>query len=53
MLQHTCWTYWGHSGAALLNSKCQVIGLHSAWDGATGTRHGVVWSNVFDFLRDL
>ena len=40
-MQHSCWTYWGHSGAALLNSDAEVCGLHSSWDDETATRHGV------------
>ena len=39
-LQHSCWTYWGHSGAPLFNERGQVVGLHSAWDDRSGIRHG-------------
>lgn len=51
-LQHDCWTYWGHSGAALLNSKCEVLGLHSSWDDELGTRHGVHLNAIQNFLRN-
>lgn len=39
-LQHSCWTYWGHSGAPLFNQVGHVVGLHCAWDDRTGMRHG-------------
>ena len=40
-LQHTCWTYWGHSGAPLFDARDgKVVGLHCAWDEETGMRHG-------------
>ena len=39
-LQHSCWTYWGHSGAPLFNQAGEVTGLHSAWDSSSGMRHG-------------
>ncbi|GMI23158.1 hypothetical protein TeGR_g5710 [Tetraparma gracilis] len=39
-LQHSCWTYWGHSGAPLFNEGGEVAGLHCAWDDGTGMRHG-------------
>ena len=34
-LQHSCWTYWGHSGAPLFNERGEVAGLHCAWDDMT------------------
>ena len=39
-LQHSCWTYWGHSGAPLFDQHGAVAGLHCAWDDRTGMRHG-------------
>ena len=39
-LQHSCWTYWGHSGAPLFDAQGRVVGLHCAWDDSTGMRHG-------------
>ena len=38
-MQHTCWTYWGHSGAPLFDDKGGVCGLHASWDQHTGMRH--------------
>ena len=37
-LEHSCWTYWGHSGAPLYNQDGQVAGLHCAWCDETGVR---------------
>lgn len=39
-LQHSCWTYWGHSGAPLFNENGCVAGLHSSWNDQTGMRYG-------------
>lgn len=39
-LQHTCWTYWGHSGAPLFDEHGAVTGLHCSWDNQTGMREG-------------
>ncbi|OCL03395.1 trypsin-like serine protease [Glonium stellatum] len=35
-LKHDCWTYWGHSGAPLVElfTGC-LVGLHSSWDEDT------------------
>lgn len=36
---HSCWTYWGHSGAPLFDAASgNVIGLHCAWDDESGIR---------------
>jgi len=41
-LMHDCWTYWGHSGAPLVDEKTgELIGLHSSWDEETGMRRGI------------
>lgn len=37
-LLHSCWTYWGHSGAPLFDADAGVVGLHCAWDDTTGMR---------------
>ena len=39
-LKHSCWTYWGHSGAPLFNQAGEIVGLHNAWNDRTGIRHG-------------
>ena len=38
-LMHTCWTYWGHSGAPLIDASGKVCGLHCSWDPHSGMRH--------------
>jgi len=50
MLQHSCWTYWGHSGAPLFNESGQVAGLHCAWDDGTGMRQGQALQNLHSVL---
>lgn len=50
-LMHDCWTYWGHSGAPLVDSRSgRLIGLHSSWDDETGMRRGVAWQAIREFL---
>lgn len=52
-LMHDCWTYWGHSGAPLLDAKTGgLIGLHSSWDDETGTRRGVPLEAIVEFLKE-
>jgi Trypsin-like peptidase domain len=51
-LKHDCWTYWGHSGAPLVEqSTSHLIGLHSSWDEKTGMRHGVPLGAIRQFLQ--
>jgi hypothetical protein len=38
LMTHSCWTYWGHSGAPLFNSEGCIVGLHCAWDEDSGVR---------------
>lgn len=52
-LKHDCWTYWGHSGAPLIDAnRGEMVGLHSSWDDETGMRRGVGWEAIQGFLRD-
>ncbi|KAF4831256.1 hypothetical protein CGCTS75_v005397 [Colletotrichum tropicale] len=52
-LMHTCWTYWGHSGAPLIERKSgKLIGLHSSWDDETGMRRGVALEAIQGFLAE-
>ncbi|KAK1989183.1 trypsin-like cysteine/serine peptidase domain-containing protein [Colletotrichum cereale] len=52
-LMHTCWTYWGHSGAPLLERRTgMLVGLHSSWDAETGMRRGVAWEAIVGFLEE-
>ncbi|KAM7185436.1 Trypsin-like cysteine/serine peptidase domain containing protein [Naviculisporaceae sp. PSN 640] len=51
-LMHDCWTYWGHSGAPLLDRKTgKLVGLHSSWDDQTGMRRGVAVEAIKEFLQ--
>ncbi|EXF81228.1 AT hook domain-containing protein [Colletotrichum fioriniae PJ7] len=52
-LMHSCWTYWGHSGAPLVDRKTgTLVGLHSSWDDETGMRRGVAWEAISGFLEE-
>ncbi|EGC42777.1 AT hook domain-containing protein [Histoplasma capsulatum var. duboisii H88] len=52
-LKHDAWTYWGHSGAPLLNTADgSLIGLHSSWDDRTRMRHGVPLVAIEMFLQE-
>ncbi|KXT08792.1 hypothetical protein AC579_2561 [Pseudocercospora musae] len=53
-LQHDCWTYWGHSGAPLIEKKAsgKLIGLHSSWEDHTGLRRGIALQAIQEFLAE-
>ncbi|KAK6207744.1 AT hook domain-containing protein [Colletotrichum tabaci] len=52
-LMHTCWTYWGHSGAPLVDRRTgTLVGLHSSWDDETGMRRGVALEAIVEFLEE-
>ncbi|PGH34395.1 hypothetical protein GX50_02762 [[Emmonsia] crescens] len=52
-LKHDAWTYWGHSGAPLLQALGgSLVGLHSSWDDRAGMRHGVPLVAIEMFLRE-
>ncbi|KAL2127506.1 hypothetical protein VTI74DRAFT_10622 [Chaetomium olivicolor] len=54
-LMHDCWTYWGHSGAPLVERTARMgeilVGVHSSWDAETGMRRGVGIEAIREFLR--
>ena len=54
-LMHSCWTYWGHSGAPLVERTARtgemLVGVHSSWDDETGMRRGVGVEAIREFLR--
>ncbi|CEI62718.1 hypothetical protein FVEN_g5241 [Fusarium venenatum] len=53
-LRHTCWTYWGHSGAGLFDRVAgSLVGVHSSWDEKTGMRRGVPLEAVVSFLEEF
>ena len=45
-IYHSCWTYWGHSGAPLFDEDGHVQGIHSSWDDQTGIRIGQKLENL-------
>ncbi|KDR68238.1 hypothetical protein GALMADRAFT_1354687 [Galerina marginata CBS 339.88] len=52
-LMHDCWTYWGHSGAPLVEQLSgRLVGLHSSWDDQTGMRRGIGLEAVKAFLGE-
>jgi hypothetical protein len=51
-LQHDCWTYWGHSGAPLIEQRTgRLIGLHSSWDDTSGMRRGIPFEAIQEFMQ--
>jgi len=53
LLLHSCWTYWGHSGAPLFDECGKVVGLHCAWDERSGIRHGQNLHHIHEILSLL
>lgn len=51
-LQHSCWTYWGHSGAPLFNVEGYVTGLHCAWDDGNGMRHAQKLQHLHEAVQE-
>jgi hypothetical protein len=49
---HSAWTYYGTSGGPLFY-RGKLIGLHSSWDSATSTRHGVHYRAILPFLEQI
>jgi len=52
-LLHSCWTYWGHSGAPLFDERGHVVALHCAWDDRTGIRHAQPLQHLIRFYSVL
>jgi S1-C subfamily serine protease len=51
-LKHDCWTYWGHSGAPLIDAATgKLVGLHSSWDETTGMRRGIALEAIQQHLK--
>lgn len=50
-LIHSCWTYWGHSGAPILNYDGKVVGVHNSWDDKNGNRHGLSVETIIEFMN--
>lgn len=52
-LMHDCWTYWGHSGAPLVDRiSGELVGLHSSWDDETGMRRGIALEAIQKHVKD-
>ena len=53
--QHGCWTYWGHSGGALLDVRGDVVAMHNSWDPESpiAQRHAVSHTVIETFLESL
>ncbi|KAF6829303.1 flavin-binding monooxygenase-like protein [Colletotrichum musicola] len=52
-LMHTCWTYWGHSGAPLIERRPgKLVGLHSSWDDQTCMRRGIALEAIQGFVEE-
>jgi len=50
---HSCWTYWGHSGAPIFNQNGQLVALHNSWDDLNGMRHGIGHAQISSFLQGI
>lgn len=50
-LKHSCWTYWGHSGAPLFDEQGQLVGMHNSWDDRNAMRHGLSILTIREFLN--
>jgi hypothetical protein len=48
--KHSAWTYWGHSGSPLFDTRGQIVALHNSWDSTTAMRHAVPWQAIRKFL---
>ena len=52
---HTCWTYWGHSGAPIFSAESDsgnIVGMHSSWDDETGARISVSLPEMRKFIDE-
>ena len=52
LAMHSAWTYYGTSGGGLF-FRGVLVGLHSSWDSATATRHGVHYRAMQSMLHAL
>eukprot|EP01083_Nonionella_stella_P171749 587432_1 len=48
---HSCWTYWGHSGAPIFNRSGQIVAIHNSWNDQTGLRHAVKLKHIKEFVN--
>lgn len=47
---HSCWTYWGHSGAPIFNYDLELIGIHNSWNDQNANRHAISLLGISKFL---
>ena len=49
--KHSCWTYWGSSGAPLfgIHDWC-IYSLHNSWNPDDAQRHAVAWEALSAFV---
>ncbi len=50
--KHDAWTYWGHSGSPLYDSRGRIVALHNSWDSTTAMRHAVRYEAIVHFLDE-
>lgn len=50
--KHDAWTYWGHSGSPLFDTRGHIVALHNSWDSRTAMRHAVPWQAIEKFLGE-
>jgi len=50
--KHSAWTYWGHSGSPLFDTRGRIVALHNSWDSKTAMRHAVPWEAIGKFLAE-
>ncbi len=49
-LIHSCWTYWGHSGAPIFNTNGKIVGMHNSWNEKNANRHGNSLLGIIKFI---
>ena len=52
-VKHSCWTYWGTSGAPLFNGKGQITSMHNSWNPKNAQRHAVSFEAISLFLSQF
>ena len=50
---HSCWTYFGHSGAPLFDLQGNLVGIHDSADSVTGVRFATNLTAIRAFLGDV
>lgn len=50
-LAYNAWTYWGHSGSPVFDTRGRVVGIHNSWNNQNAWRHGLRLSTVRAFVK--